>query len=383
MSVQSIGQDSSSSWLTQLLASQQNQSTASQSSASSRFGLTDVASDASDSAAAATSSGSAGSGSSVGSFHDILSALLAGNGSLGYDMQTGTLTNLAASGQSGSSDAADSAGESDGLTREVTETDNKDGSASRSVKITDANGNVVGTEKTTQNADGSFTTVSTRVGPDGKTSTRTIAGENTSDGGFSITDTLTDADGKVVEKGTDLAAADGSVTRSLTRNTPDGQTLTDSESFDANGNLVSTTSSVTGASASAVAGGSASGSSASSTASSSASASASGSSSGSASGSNSSDTTTTVTTLFTSQGLEQTTTVTDATGKVLSQNTKEVPFSATADSQSYGATQGSKEGLAGLVGQYAANRYGTSRYAAQQASGETSSDQSGSLSVEA
>ena len=375
MSVQSIGQDSSSSsWLTQLLANMQGQSTTGQASASSLFGLTEVASDTSGSSAAATSSGSASSGSSVGSFNDILAALLSGNGALGYDMQTGTLTNLAASGEAA---ASDSGTESDGLTREITETDNADGSLSRSVKVTDADGNVVGTEQTTQKADGSFTTVATVVGPDGKTITRTITGENTSDGGFSVTNTLTNAAGTVFEKGTELTAADGSVTRSLTRTTPDGQTLTDSEAFDADGNIISTTSSVTGAvtTASASDTTSASGSSESSAA-------ASGSSDSSSSSSENSDTTTTVSTLFTSEGLTQTTTVTDATGKILSQNTKEIPFSATADSQSYGPSEGSKKGVSGVIDQYAANRYGTSRYAAQQALSE-SSGQSSSLSVQA
>ena len=372
MSVQSIGQDSSTSWLTQLLANMQSQSTTSQTSASSLFGLTEVASDTSSTASSATSSASTSSGSSVGSFNDILAALLAGNGSLSYDMQTGTLTNLAATEDA---TASDTVADSDGLTREMTETDNADGSMSRSVKVTDADGNVVGTEKTTQNTDGSFTTVATMVGPDGKTSTRTITGENTSDGGFSVTNTLTTADGTVLEKGTELTAADGSVTRSLTRTTPDGQTLSDSESFDADGNLVSTTSSATGTASTASASGT-------TTASSSSSSSASGSSGSSSSSSESSDTTTTVSTLFTSEGLTQTTTVTDADGKIVSQNTKEIPFSATADSQSFGASQGSKEGLSGVVGQYAANRYGNSQYAAQQALSE-SSGQSSSVSVEA
>ena len=176
MSVQSIGQDSSTaSWLSQLLASFSNQSTANQASASSLFGLSDTSS----AATAATSSGSTSTGSSVGSFGDILTALLSGNGSLGYDMQTGTLTDLGASGQGGMPPPM--AGMDDGLTRDIQETENEDGSLTRSVTVTDANGNVIGTEKTTQNADGSFSSVITMTGPDGKTMTRTITGENTDD----------------------------------------------------------------------------------------------------------------------------------------------------------------------------------------------------------
>lgn len=378
MSVQSIGQDSSTaSWLSQLLASVSNQSTTNQASASSLFGLSDTSS----AATAATSSGSTSTGSSVGSFNDILTALLSGNGKLGYDMQTGTLTDLGASGQ-GSMPPPPMAGMGgDGLTRDIQETENEDGSLSRSVTVSDADGNVIGTEKTTQNADGSFSSVITMTGPDGKTMTRTITGENTADGGFSVTSTLADADGNVLGTGTELTAADGSVTRGVTRNLPDGRTVSESESFDADGKLVSTTSSSTGTSLASSTSGTTSASSSSGTSSSSG-ASSSDSTGGSASGTSNKDTTTTVTTLFTSEGLEQTTTVTDADGKILSQNTKEIPFSATADSQSYGATQGSQEGLSGLIGQYAANRYGAGRYAAQQSAGDGSSQSSG-ISVQA
>lgn len=378
MSVQSIGQDTANSWLSQLLASFQNQSAASQSSAASLFGLSDATSGTSGDASSATSSGSTGSGSSVGSFNDILAALLSGGGSLGYDMQTGMLTDLSASGASGGMPPPPPMEESDGLTRDIKETENEDGSLTRSVTVSDADGNVVGTEKTTQNADGSFSSVITTVLPDGKTVTRTITGENTDDGGFSVTNALTDADGNILEKGQELTAADGSVTRSQTRYLPDGSTLTEAESFDADGNLISTTTTATGTAAVAAA----SDTSSTTGSSGSADASASDSAGSASSAAKNQDTTTTVTTLFTSEGLEQTTTVTDAAGKILSQNTKDIPFSATADSQSYGATEGSKEGLSGLVGQYAAGRYGAGRYAAQQAAAEASGQGSG-ISVEA
>ncbi|KHK03200.1 hypothetical protein [Desulfovibrio sp. TomC] len=368
MSVQSIGQDTTNSWLSQLLASYGQQSTASQSSISSLLGLSDATSDAT----AATSSGSTSSaGSSVGSFNDILTALLSGDSSLSYDMSTGTLTDLSSSSQSDDMPPPPMEG-SDGLKREVSETDNADGSSSRSVTMTDADGNVVGTEKTTQNADGSFSSVITMTDPNGHTTTRTITGENTEDGGFSVTSSLTDASGNVLETGQELTAADGSTSYTVTRNTPDGETMTESESYDADGNLVSSTTSSTVAAASTT------GSSASSSSSSSSSESA----SGSSGSSDSEETTTTVTTSFSSEGLVQTTTVTDADGKIVSQTVKDIPFSADAKGQSLGASEGSKKGLSGLVDQYAANRYGASQYAAQEAALNLGSQGSG-VSVEA
>jgi hypothetical protein len=367
MSVQSIGQDTTSSWLSQLLASYSQQSATSQSSIASLLGVGDATSEET----AATSSGStSGTGSSVGSFNDILTALLSGDSSLSYDLETGTLTDL------GSSTTTDEMPPpppmegmegSDGLTREMTETENEDGSVSRSVTMTDADGNVVGTEETTQNTDGSFSSVITMTDPDGNISTRTITGENTEDGGFSVSSSLTDAEGNVLETGLELTAADGSVTRSLTRTTPEGDTVTDSESYDAEGALVSTSSSTTTTASS------------SSTSSETVASDSTGSSSES---SDSEETTTTVTTAFTTEGMEQTTTVTDADGNIVSQNVKEIPFSSTAGGESYGNTEGSQEGLSGLVGQYTANRYGASRYAAQDAALNLS-EQGGGLSVEA
>ena len=371
MSVQSIGQDTTNSWLSQLLASYGQQTASSQSSISSLLGLSDTTSEAS----SATSSGSTSStGSSVGTFNDILTALLSGDSSLSYDMSTGTLTNLSSSTETGDMPPPPMEG-ADGLTREVTETENDDGSLSRSVTMTDADGNVVGTEKTTQNADGSFSSVITMTDPDGNTSTRTITGENTDDGGFSVSSTLTDANGNVLETGLELTAADGSTTYSVTRNAPDGTTMTESESYDADGNLVSTSTSTTVASSASDSSTTASSSSSSTTSSSDSASSASGSS-------DSEETTTTVTTAFTTEGMEQTITVTDADGNIVSQSVKDIPFSSTADGESYGATEGSKDGLSGLIGQYAANRYGTSRYAAQEAAMNLEGQGSG-LSMEA
>jgi hypothetical protein len=355
MSVQSVSASSSNDWLQQLLA-MYGQTSATNSTTSSLLSLGSDATDATSSSSSSSSSASSSSSSSVGSFNDILTALLAGNGSLSYDMSTGSLTTSGADGEeSGGGD----------LTRTETQTTNADGSTTTSATMTDSSGNTVGKETTTENTDGSFTTTITMTDPNGKTSTRTITGENTSDGGYKVTDTLTAADGTVLETGTEVAAADGSVTRTMTSNNPDGSSVTESESYDASGELVSMSSSSTSSSSAASSSATSSNASTLSSASSSSSSSSS-SGSGGSSSSSSSDTTTTVTMTFTSEGIQETTTVTDADGKIVSQNTKEIPFSSTAESSSLGATESSKKGLAGLLSEYAANRYGSDQYSNQE-----------------
>lgn len=390
MSVSSIGQSGSDYWLQQLLASYgQSSSTDSQSSILS---LLSQGSDATD-ATSATSSGSSTS-SSVGSFNDILAALLSSNGSLSYDMETGSLT-TAGQGEEGEmpppmdgaqGGAGGQGGEGGGLSRSETVTKNDDGSTTTSATLTDASGNQVGTEKTVENADGSYSTTITMTDPSGKTSTRTITGENTTDG-FKETQTLTAADGTVLETGTILTAADGSVTTSMTRNGPDGGSMTQSASYDAEGNLVSSTSSSTAPTITASADSSSTSTSSDSTSTSTASgtSSSSSSSSGASSGSSSSDSsgnTTTVTMAFTSEGIEETTTVTDADGNLVSQSTKEIPFSSTAQGSTFGSSLTEGQGLSDLIGQYAANRYGAGRYAEQQGLFDLGAQQSG-LSVDA
>lgn len=403
MSVQSIGQDSTNSWLAQMLASYSGQTSSASSSLASLLGTGRSTGD--DSA----NSSSASSTSSVGSFSDILQALIAGNGSVGYDMTTGSLTDLRGSTQAGAMPPPP--GEAmDGISREVAETENADGSVSRSVTMTDADGHVVGTEKTTQNADGSYSTVMTMVqaggttmtrsmtgsydadgnfvekntltaadgtvlesgtvttaqdgsftstmtvtGPDGKTTTRTAAGEYADDGGFTVKSSLADADGNILESGTEITAADGSSTYTVTRTDPNGQAVTETEAYDAFGALVSSTTATTSSgTAQAAASGGSSG--------------ASGSSSGS---SDSEGTTTTVTTAFTTEGMTQTTVVTDANGKVINKSVKDYPFATKAEGQAYGASEASQNGLSAMLDQYALGRYGAGRYAAVAASGES------------
>ncbi len=412
MSVQAIGQDNTNSWLAQMLASYSGQTSSAASSLASLLGTSGSTSD--DSANSSSSS----STSSVGSFNDILQALLSGNGSVGYDMTTGSLTDLSSSAQAGTMPPPPGEG-MDGINREVSETENEDGSVSRSVTMTDADGKVVGTEKTTQNADGSYSTVMTMVqadgttmtrsmtgsydadgkfvekntltaadgtvlesgtvttaedgsftstmtmtGPDGKTTTHSASGAYADDGSFTVKSSLADADGNILESGTEITAADGSSTYTVTRTGPDGKTATETESYDASGALVSTSTSTptTGASSGTSQAAGASGSSG---------------TSDSASGSSGSeDTITTVTTAFTTEGMTQTTVVTDANGKVLNKSVKDFPFSTKAEGQAYGASEASKDGLSSMLDQYAKGRYGADRYAAMAASG-SSDGQSG------
>lgn len=413
MSVQAIGQDNTNSWLAQMLASYTGQTSSAASSLESLLGTS--SSSGNDSANSSSSS----STSSVGSFNDILQALLSGNGSVGYDMTTGTLTDLSSSAQTGAMPPPPPGEGLDGINREVSETENEDGSVSRSVTMTDADGNVVGTEKTTQNADGSYSTVMTMVqadgttttrsmtgsydangnfvekntltaadgtvlesgtittaqdgsftstmtatGPDGKTTTHSASGAYADDGSFTVKSSLADADGNILESGTEITAADGSTTYTVSRTGPDGKTATETESYDASGTLVSTSTSTptSGAASGTAQAAGASGSS--------------GTSDSSSSGSSSEDTTTTVTTAFTTEGMTQTTVVTDANGKVLNKSVKDFPFSTKAEGQAYGASEASKDGLSSMLDQYAKGRYGADRYAAMAASGE-SSGQSG------
>jgi len=371
MSVQSIGQTSGTDWLSQLLAAYAQQNATSQTSLESLL----PASADQTSADSSSETSSASSGSSIGSFNDILAALLAGSGSLSYDMETGSLVAADAGG------GQDMAG-SQGLTREVSETENEDGSTTTSVTLTDADGNVVGTEKTISNADGSFTTTITMTGPDGKSSTRSITGENTDDG-FLVTNTLADAEGNILETGTELTASDGAFTHTLTLTGPDGQTVTDSETFDADGKLVATstssTSSTTTPAAADSASSSTSGSSGSSETASSDGASG---SSGSSSDDDDSSTTTTVTMSFTDDAIVQTITVTDAAGNVVSETSKEIPLQMSAEGEQWGASEGSQDGLSGLISQYASNRYGMSKYANQESAMDMGSQTSG-MSVQA
>lgn len=370
MSVQSIGTTGSYDWLQQLLASYANQPSTSNTSLSSLLSLSSGSTDET----AATSSGSSSTSSATGSFNDILTALLAGNGSLAYDMETGMLTTRGASNGEEIPLPPEGAFVWPGqeLTRSVAETANDDGGTTRQVTLTDADGNVVGTENTTENADGSFTSTITRTGPDGKTTTRTVTGENT-DAGFKVTNTLTASDGTVLESGTELTAADGTFTRTMTRNGPDGETVTETAGFDADGNLVSSTATTTSATAAAA---TAAGTTDNAAASSDASG-ASGSSDASDSGN-----TTTVTMAFTSEGMEQTTTITDPQGNIVSQKVKEIPFFQNGRNTSFGSLLEKGDGLSDLIGQYASNRYGASRYASQEASAGSGS-QTGGLSVEA
>lgn len=406
MSVQAIGQSNANSWLAQMLASYTGQTSSAASSLESLLGTGSTTGD--DTANSSASSSTA----SVGSFNDILQALLAGNGAVGYDMTTGTLTDLSGATQTG---AMPPPGEGlDGINREVSETENADGSLSRSVTMTDADGNVVGTETTTQNADGSYSTVMTMVqadgttttramtgaydadgnfvekntltaadgtviesgtittaqdgsftstmtatGPDGKTTTHSASGAYADDGSFTVKSSLADADGNILESGTEITAADGSTTYTVTRTGPDGKTATETEAYDAYGVLVSTSTSTptsgasSGTSQAAGSGGS------------------SGSSGDLSESSGSEETTTTVTTAFSTEGMTQTTVVTDADGNIVSKSVKEFPFSADAEGQSFGATEASKDGLSSMLDQYAKGRYGADRYAAMAASGES------------
>ena len=372
MSVQSVGQSSSDYWLQRLLASYGQQST--DSSQSSVLSLLSQGSDAADSSSATSSASDTSASSAVGSFNDILTALLNGNGTLGYDMETGTLTATGQTGDAGGMSPPMQGADGSDLTRNETETKNDDGSTTRTVTMTDADGNVVGTEKSVSQSDGSFTTTITMTGPDGKTGTRTITGQNTDDG-FTVSENLTDSDGNVLESGTQVTAADGSVTSTVTHYRKDGGSVTESESYDADGALVSTSTTTTPATtATADATGT--------TADTSGSSSASSASGSSSSSSDSSDNTTTVTMTFTAKGIEETTTVTDADGNVVSQTTKEIPLSASAQGGTFGSSLQSADSLADIVGQYASGRYGSQQYSGQQAWWENGSE-SGGLSLQA
>ncbi|MFU2209165.1 hypothetical protein [Solidesulfovibrio sp. C21] len=382
MSVQSIGQSSGDNWLQQLLASYGQ----TRSSQSSILSLLSQGSDATDGTSATSSDASASTTSSVGSFNDILTALLNGNG-LSYDMETGSLTASGqdeASGEAGMPPSPSMQGTGPELTRSATETKNDDGSTSRNVTMTNAEGKVVGTEKTTENADGTFNTVMTMTDPGGNTSTRTVTGENT-DAGFKVTDTLTGVDDKILERRTHLTAADGSVTSSVTRNGPDGGSATESQSYDADGNLLSSTTSTTSPTTTvASAEATTSSDSTSSTKSGSSSENASGGSAASGTSSSGGDkggTTTTVTTTFTSESMQETITVTDANGKIVSQKTKDIPFSNSAKGSSYGSNKPDADSLADITGQYI-HRYGASRYGSGQSQAGSDSG-SGGLSVTA
>jgi hypothetical protein len=404
MSVQAIGQDNANSWLARMLASYTGQTSSAGSSMAELLGTN------SSTGEGTAKSSSSSSTASAGSFNDILQALLAGNGSVGYDMSTGSLTDLRGAAQAGAMPPLPTGEETDGISREVTETKNADGSASRSVAMTDADGNAVGTEQTTQNADGSYSTVMTMVqadgttmtrsmtgsydadgrfvekntltaadgtvlqsgtattaedgsftssmtmtGPDGKTTTRTASGEYADDGSFTVKNSLADADGNILESGTEITAADGSYTSTVARTGPDGKAVTETASYDAAGVLVSTSTATP--SSGAVQGAASEG--------------ASGSSSKASDGSDSKETITTVTTAFTTEGMTQTTVVTDASGKILNKTVKDFPFSADAVGKSYGATEASKGGLSSMLDQYAKGRYGADRYAAMAASGDS------------
>jgi len=407
MSVQAIGQDNANSWLAQMLASYTGQTSSAASSMASLLGTSGSTDDGTANSSASSST------ASVGSFNDILQALLSGNGAVGYDMTTGTLTDLSGSAQTGAMPPPPGEG-LDGINREVSETENDDGSVSRSVTMTDADGNVVGTEKTTQNADGSYSTVMTMVqadgttmtrsmtgsydangnfvekntltaadgtvlesgtittaedgsftstmtatGPDGKTTTHSASGAYADDGSFTVKSSLADADGNILESGTEITAADGSTTYTVTRTGPDGKTATETESYDAFGALVSTSTSTptSGASSGTTQAAGAGGSS--------------GASDSSSSGSGNEETITTVTTAFTTEGMTQTTVVTDVNGKILNKSVKDFPFSTKAEGQAYGASEASKDGLSSMLDQYAKGRYGADRYAAMAASGES------------
>jgi hypothetical protein len=378
MSVQSVGQSSSDYWLQRLLASYGQQST--DSSQSSVLSLLSQGSDSADSSSATSSASDTSASSAVGSFNDILTALLNGNGTLGYDMETGSLTATGQTGDAGTMPPPPMQG-ADGsdLTREETETQNDDGSTTRSVTMSDADGNVVGTEKTVSQSDGSFTTTITMTGPDGKTGTRTITGQNTEDG-FTVSENLTDSDGNVLESGTQVTAADGSVTSTVTHYRQDGGSVTESESYDADGALVSTSTTTTPSTTTASTA-DATGTTGSTSGSSSASSSPGSSSGSSSSSSDSSDTTTTVTMTFTAKGIEETTTVTDADGNVVSQTTKEIPLSASTQGSTFGSSLQNADSLADIVGQYAAGRYGSQQYSGQQSWWDNSSE-GGGLSLQ-
>ena len=84
---------------------------------------------------------------------------------------------------------------------------------------------------------------------------------------------------------------------------------------------------------------------------------------------------------FTDKSIEETTTVTDADGNIVSQKTKEIPLSTTGKAESFGSTLTSEDGLAGLLNQYAANRYDASKNAYQQQAMELGSQ--GGVDVQA
>lgn len=347
MSVQSVGQTGSSGWLQTLQAMYGQTDTTSTMSS-----LLSLANDAT-SETKATSSGS-----SVGSFSDILSALLSGNGSLSYDMETGTLTNLSAD-QGGAADQ--------NLTTSQDEVQNEDGSTTLTKTTTDAEGNVVGTDVKVSQTDGSYTETITIVGPDGKTLTRTVTGENTADG-FLESSTLSDSNGNVWETASSLTAADGSVTRTLTRNGPNGDSTTETASYDASGQLVSASSAYTAGASQLLAETEASASLAATdttgaTASSDETSDSSGASGASSSGDDDDETTTTVSMTFTDKGIEETTTVTDADGNIVSQSSKLISTNGGQDESGENGEAGGTN--RGAFGDYAAARFGLSQYSAQ------------------
>jgi hypothetical protein len=412
MSVQAIGKNNANSWLAQLLASSSGQTSPAASSLANLLGTNAATGESTAKSSASQKT------SSVGSFNDILQALLSGKGAVGYDMATGSLTDLSADTPAGATPPSGEA--ADGISRKLTETEKEDGSISRDVTLTDANGKVVGTEKTVQNADGSYSTVMTMAqadgatttraligtydgsgnfiekntltaadgtviesgttttakdgsfsstmtatGPDGKATTRAVLGAYGDDGSFTVKSSLTAADGTILETGTEKTAADGSYSSTVTRTGPDGKAVTETASYDAAGALVSTSKA---SPSSRAAQGTADEKS--------------GGSSGKASESSSKEeATTTVTTAFSTEGMTQTTVVTNAAGKILNKTVKDFPFSVGAEGKSYGATKESKGGLSSMLDQYAKGRYGADRYAAMAASGD--SNEQGGFSAQA
>jgi len=325
MSVQSISSSvGSTDWLQTLLAmyGQTDGSTTD----STMKTLRSLNSDSSGTTAATSADASSdASTSSVGSFNSILSALLAGDGNVAYDMETGSLTALDAEGNAGQA--------ANQLTTSETETKNSDGSTTNKSTTTDADGNVVSTSTTVTQTDGSYTSTITITGPDGKSLTRTVTGENT-DEGFQVSSTLTDGNGNVWETTSSLTAADGTTTSTISQYAANGDTSTTTSSYDASGELLSATTSYSSSSASQAQAGAAAASTTTaaaasdSTSSSSATSGASGGGGGGSSSSDNDDTTTTVSLTFTDKGIEETTTVTDADGNIVSQSTKMIASSS-------------------------------------------------------
>ena len=151
-------------------------------------------------------------------------------------METGSLTTL------GSSDSGSSSSTAQNLTSASTTTQNSDGSTTVTKTTSDADGNVVGTDTKVTQADGSYNETIKTIGPNGKTLTKNITGENTDDG-FLESSTLTDSDGNVWETASTLTATDGSVTKTSTQNGPSGDSTTETASYDAAGQLLTASTS--------------------------------------------------------------------------------------------------------------------------------------------